>query len=96
MTDLKTGSKARKIRLSLAVIVPVRQVRDPEKTVHRYKPIRASIKEVGLVEPLLVQPETGGDGTYRLLDGHLRLCALKELGRTEADCVIANNNESLT
>ena len=96
MTDLKTGFQMRKIRLSLAVIVPVRQVKDPEETVHRYKPIRASIKEVGLVEPLLVHPHRRGDGTYRLLDGHLRLCVLKELGQTEADCVIANNNENFT
>ena len=96
MTDVIIGFEMRKIRLSLTVILPVRQVKDPEKTVRRYKPIRASIKEVGMVEPLLVHPQEGGDGTYRLLDGHLRLCVLKELGETEADCVIANNNENFT
>ena len=96
MTDLKNELEMRKIRLSLAVILPVRQVKDPEKTVRRYKPIRASIKEVGMVEPLLVHPQEGGDGTYRLLDGHLRFCALKELGETEADCIIANDGGSFT
>jgi ParB-like chromosome segregation protein Spo0J len=96
MTDVKIGFEMRKIRLSLALIFPVRQVKDPEKTVHRYNTIRASIKEVGLVEPLVVHPQKGGEGKYLLLDGHLRLVALKELGETEADCVIANDDESFT
>ena len=46
MTNLKIGVEMRKIRLSLAVIIPIRQLKDPEKTVHRYRPIRASIKEI--------------------------------------------------
>jgi hypothetical protein len=47
MSDVKIGFEMRKIRVSLAAILPVRQVKDPEQTVHRYKTIRASIKEVG-------------------------------------------------
>jgi ParB-like chromosome segregation protein Spo0J len=96
MTDEKIGFQMGTIRVPLAVILPVRQVKDPEKTVHRYKTIRASIKAVGLVEPLKVHPQKGGAGTYLLLDGHLRFFALKELGETEADCVIANDDESFT
>jgi len=96
MTDVKIGFEMRKIRLSLALIFPVRQVKDPEKTVHRYNTIRASIKEVGLVEPLTVRQRKGEAGAYLLLDGHLRLLALKELGETEVDCVIVNDDESFT
>jgi ParB-like chromosome segregation protein Spo0J len=96
MSDAKIGFEMRKIRLSLAVILPVRQIKDPQKNVRRYKTIRESIKEVGLVEPLMVYPQKGGDGTYLLLDGHLRYFALKELGETEADCIIANDDESFT
>src|ERR1700733_7831341 len=96
MSDAKIGFEMRKIRLSLPVILPVRQIKDPQKNVRRYKTIRESIKEVGLVEPLMVYPQKGGDGTYLLLDGHLRYFALKELGETEADCIIANDDESFT
>jgi len=96
MTDSILRLETKKIRVSLGVIFPGRQVKDPEKTVHRYKTIRASINEVGLVEPLMVHPQKGGDGTYLLLDGHLRLFALKELGETEADCIIANDDERFT
>ena len=96
MSDAKIGFEMRKIRLSLADILPVRQIKDPQKNIRRYKTIRASIKEVGLVEPLMVHPQKGGAGTYLLLDGHLRYFALKELGETEADCIIANDDESFT
>jgi ParB-like chromosome segregation protein Spo0J len=96
MTEAKVGFEMRKIRLSLAVILPVRQLKDPQKNIRRYQTIRASIKEVGLVEPLVVHPQKGEAGTYLLLDGHLRYFALKELGETEVDCIIANDDESFT
>ncbi len=96
MTDVKVGFEMRKIRLPLTAILPVRQVKDPQKNIRRYRTIRASIKEVGLIEPLMVYPQKDGAGTYLLLDGHLRYFALKELGETEADCIIANDDESFT
>jgi len=96
MIDAKIGFEMRKVRLSLAVILPVRQLKDPQKNIRRYQTIRASIKEVGLVEPLVVHPQKDGAGTYLLLDGHLRYFALKELGETEVDCIIANDDESFT
>ena len=96
MTDVKVGFEMRKIRLSLTAILPVRQLKDPQKNIRRYKTIRASIKEVGLVEPLVVHPQKGSAETYLLLDGHLRYFALKELGETEAECLIANDDESFT
>ena len=72
MTDVKIGFEMQKIRLSLAVILPVRQLKDPQKNIRRYQKIRASIKEAGLVEPLVVHPQKDTSGTYLLLDGHLR------------------------
>jgi hypothetical protein len=96
MTDMKIGFEMRKIRLSLAVILPVRQIKNPQKNIRRYKTIRESIKEIGLIEPLMVHPQKDKTGTYLLMDGHLRHAALKELGETEADCIIANDDESFT
>src|ERR1039457_6885942 len=96
MTGVKVGFEMRKIRLSLAVILPVRQIGDPQKNIRRYRTILASIKEVGLVEPLMVHPQKDRSKTYLLVDGHLRYYALKELGETEADCIIAKDDESFT
>ncbi|MDE3067513.1 MAG: ParB N-terminal domain-containing protein [Verrucomicrobiota bacterium] len=96
MSEMKIGFELRKIRLSLENILPVRQIKDPQKNVRRYKTILVSLKEVGLVEPLVVHPQKDAPKKYLLLDGHLRLFALKELGETSADCIIANDDECFT
>ena len=56
MSDLKFGFELRKIRLPLNSILPVRRIKEEQKRVSRYKTILASVKEVGLVEPLVVYP----------------------------------------
>lgn len=96
MSEAKVGFEMKKIRMQLAAILPVRQIKDPQKNISRFKVILASIKEVGLVEPLIVYPHKGNAGTYLLLDGHLRYFALKELGETSAECIISSDDECFT
>ena len=96
MSDMKLGFELRTVRLPLADILPLRQLKDPQGNITRYRTICASIKELGVVEPLVVHPLKGVPGKYQLLDGHLRHFALKELGETEADCIVAFDDESFT
>ena len=96
MSEMKIGFEMRRVRIALADILPVRHVKDPQDNIKRYRTIRASIKEVGLIEPLVLYPQKGAPGKYLLLDGHLRHYALKDLGRTEAECIIASDDESFT
>lgn len=96
MNEMKIGFQMKKIRLLLENILPTRPLKVPENNVHRYKTIVSSIPLVGLVEPLVVYPQKDAPGKYLLLNGHLRLTALKELGMTEADCIVANDDESYT
>jgi thymidylate synthase len=86
----------RTIRLLLEDILPVRLINDAEKKAHRYETILASIPVVGLVEPLVVYPQKGQPGKYMLLNGHMRYYAMKELGISFADCIIALDDESFT
>lgn len=79
--------------LSLDEILPIRLIQDPESKVSRYKAIRSSIQEVGLVEPLVV---SRSKEKFILVDGHLRLHALRELGIKEAECLISTDDESFT
>lgn len=65
-------------------------------TSRKYRQILASLGEIGLIEPLSVAPATAGTGQHLLLDGHIRLIALRELGHTEAPCLIAKDDESYT
>jgi len=96
MSEMKVGFEMQRMRLALADILPVRQVKDPQINIKRYRTIRASIKEVGLIEPLMVFPHRAGPGKYLLLDGHLRYFVLKELGHTEAECLVSREDESFT
>ena len=96
MTEAKLGFEMRRVRIRLDAVLPVRQIKDPQIAGTRYRTILASVKEVGLVEPLVVYPHKGTQGTYLLLDGHYRFAALKELGHLEADCIISTDNESFT
>jgi len=79
--------------LPLGSIVPQRDVSDEVQKGNIFKQIVASIQEIGLVEPLAVFPQEKG---FLLLDGHLRLQALKILGVTEAKCLIATDDEGYT
>jgi len=74
----------------------VRQITEAHKKANRYETIMASLKVVGLVEPLVVFPQKGQPGKYMLVNGHMRHCAMKELGMTAADCIIANDDEGFT
>ena len=60
----------------------------------KYRRIAASVAEVGLIEPLSIARQK--EGGYLLLDGHMRLDALRFLGVTEAACVVADDDESFT
>jgi len=96
MNEMKIGFEMRKICLALEDISPIRQIKDLHKGILRYKKILGSIKEVGLVEPLVVYPQKDAPGKYLLKNGHLRYVALKELGKTSADCIIATDDECYT
>jgi ParB-like chromosome segregation protein Spo0J len=90
------GFDLQPIRLPLTSILPIRMVKEGELRPRRYDTILASVREVGLIEPLIVHPQKGKSGLYLLLDGHLRLCALKEIGQTESDCLVSTDDESFT
>jgi len=90
------GFEMERIILPLDRILPVRSVKDPDKSVSRYQSIVSSIREIGVIEPLMVHPQKGNSGLYLLMDGHLRLHALRELGIPEVECLVALDDESFT
>ena len=59
----------------------------------KFKSILSSIEEVGLVEPPVVYEE---NGTYTIMDGHLRIEALKNLRIKKVECLIAKEDEGYT
>ncbi|WEJ32834.1 plasmid partitioning protein RepB C-terminal domain-containing protein [Devosia sp. SD17-2] len=79
-----------------ADITPLRLVTDAMMKSQKYEQIRASVLVGGLVELPVVAQDRSEHGKYLLLDGHLRLAALHEMGATEVECLIATDDEAYT
>jgi ParB-like chromosome segregation protein Spo0J len=79
-------------------IVPTRTVGLGTQQSAKFLRIQASIREIGLVEPLVVFPSAvhGREERFVLLDGHLRLEVLKGMGTKEVLCLISRDDESFT
>lgn len=60
MSNAKIGFELRRIQVPIDHILPVRQIKDPMKSICRYRAILVSVKEVGLIEPLMVYPQALG------------------------------------
>ena len=84
------------VEILLTRILPMRMLDDGIHKTSKYKCIEASIRELGLVEPLVVFPQAKTEGCFMLLDGHIRFMILKALGVTTAKCLISTDDEGFT
>lgn len=84
------------ITLALDRILPSRKTPEGLHTSRKFKQIMASMEAVGLIEPLSVGKADKTTGKHILLDGHMRLLALRQLGYVDAPCLIATDDESYT
>jgi hypothetical protein len=82
--------------ISLSAILPVRAIGKTAKVSHKYKQIAASIREIGLVEPPVVTLDARNPQCYLLLDGHIRVEILRDLGFAEVECLISTDDEAFT
>lgn len=82
--------------LSISSLLPRKKVADALKKTVKYKRIARSVAEIGVIEPLVVCRVNKRSSQYLLLDGHLRLVALQELGQDEVRCLIADDDEAFT
>ena len=83
-------------RIAISDILPLRKIPQATKACVKYRRIAASIREVGIIEPLVVYPQSNAKEGYMLLDGHIRLEILKDLKETTVDCLIALDDEAFT
>ena len=82
--------------VELADILPVKQLLKRVKKTKKYLQISASIREVGIIEPPVVIRKHDKKGKFLLLDGHLRIEILKELGAEGVACLVATEDEAFT
>ena len=95
-TSISTAFSASTLLISVENLRPLREVTDVVRRSRKYSQIAASVREVGMVEPLVVAADRSTPGHYLVLDGHLRLEVLKELGDLEALCLVATDDEAYT
>ena len=94
--QVRIGFDPRGVVVPLNSILPTKELKPAVKTSQKYLQILSSVREVGIIEPLIVFPQDGQSGTYLLLDGHVRIEVLKELGQTSARCLVAADDEGYT
>ena len=82
--------------VQLSSILPVKAIEKTAKSSHKYRQIAASIREIGLVEPPVVVQNQKDPSSYLLLDGHLRIEVLRDLGESEVECLISTDDEAFT
>jgi hypothetical protein len=82
--------------ISLENIVPLKALPADFNESREYQQILNSVKAVGLVEMPVVAINPENASSYILLDGHLRIQALKDLGKAEVDCLLSADDESYT
>ena len=78
--------------IDLKLIEPI-QKRDLKPSHAGFRKIVASIKAIGLIEPLSVYKE---NGHYALLDGYLRLLACKQLDIETVPCLVYKDKQAYT
>ena len=96
MTKIALGFIPDTLLVPLNRILPSRKMPLSLITSVKFKQISASIQDIGLIEPLSVTVAEKTSGQHLLLDGHVRLVALTEMGYEVAPCLVANDDESYT
>lgn len=82
------------LAIRIDCLLPSRASAEKIKGSAKYRILLASIREVGVVEPVSVFPQSGGK--FLILDGHARVEALREMGLSEVPCLIATKDEGYT
>lgn len=94
MARIRPAFKPTEMILPIASLVPQREVTIRFRRSATYKQIAASLEHVGLIEPVVVFPQN--QGSYLLLDGHVRIDILKSRNLTEVRAIIATDDEAYT
>lgn len=93
---VKTAFEGEGVRVAIADIQPLKLISTSIKKSRKYAQIAASIQEVGLVEPPIVARDHSEPGKFLLLDGHLRIDVIKDLGETTVTCIVSTDDEAFT
>ena len=84
------------ITVAIDDIQPLKTIKSSIKKSAKYRQVLTSVREVGIIEHLIVYRLREMPGKYLLLDGHLRLDVLKSLGQKRVSCLLSTDDEGFT
>jgi ParB-like chromosome segregation protein Spo0J len=95
MAPVKAAFERQMVVVRLDEILPMRKLPETVLGSVKFRRIAQSVAEVGVIEPLVVV-RSPGQGAFMLLDGHVRLAILKDLGQLDTRCLVAADDEAFT
>lgn len=96
MSAVTLGFALQPLEVSVDRLLPSKKLPAGIQTSRKYLQIKASIAEVGLIEPLAISPVQGTSGLHAVLDGHVRLSILHDLAISAVTCLVAKDDEAYT
>lgn len=81
--------------IALDKLLPTRAIPAKYAKSLKFKQIVASIKDIGLIEPIVVTRRDPDSGLHMILDGHLCYLATQALGHDRVTCLVALDDEAL-
>jgi hypothetical protein len=96
MSQMHLGFVPDPVTVAFENLLPSHKAPDGLAQSRKFKQIMSSIDAIGLIEPLTIAKADKATGMHLLLDGHIRMLALQELGFSDAPCLIAKDDESYT
>jgi len=77
-------------------LLPTKKLPSDVQKSSKYKQTEVSIREIGIIEPIVVFHKKDESGYYLLLDGHMRVQILENQGHTEVFCLLSTDDEAFT
>lgn len=94
--SIRAAFEPQTVMIALKDVLPLKVTPRTVRKSRKYLQILASIKDVGVIQPPAVARQSRSSGKFLLLDGHLRVEALKELEIGEVACLISTDDEAFT
>lgn len=94
--SVATGFETEFVTVLISALLPTRTLRKTIKASKKYQTIAIAIREIGLVEPPVIARIPSNGDQFLLLDGHVRIEVLKDMGQLEVDCLVSKDDEAFT
>ncbi|HEY1613979.1 MAG TPA: plasmid partitioning protein RepB C-terminal domain-containing protein [Rhizomicrobium sp.] len=93
---VEIGFDRRSVRVPIAKLRLLHPITEAVRKSRKFSQIVSSIREIGIIEPPVVAKCRDDPTSFLLLDGHVRVEVLKDMGETEVTCLVSTDDEGFT